>query len=417
MSLSTRLFSIVSLLFVCLSGALAHPGGGHEFMGHFDALLPYKEDDERVVFKGITRDQVKGDIPISEKAHLAATHILDPRTQKYSVLALFVEERGENPVIYADTNGDKSFSADEKFVLKPGGDDNPYLWEVTVQLKSDDELFKTVPVFLRYFKSFKTEKMGPDDRLFQQTTSVLARGSVDIDGKKVVVVYEYDADKKKVDFRAGQQGMDLNGDGEVDMSKMSPESTKVKDEAMVYRVGNAYYSTKKADISSNVIVLTEREAKDYKRLEVDMNKEFPEFAFTDFDGKKHHFSEFRGKYVLLDVWGFWCGPCRQELPYIREAYRRFGSRNFTIVGLNTDENLDVSSMKKALSDNGMTWTQGEFKSVSEFLGTGLRVNTFPTTFLISPEGKVLSIGRTDKDEPDLRGKDLLESLDKILPVM
>ncbi|MFL6375255.1 MAG: TlpA family protein disulfide reductase [Pyrinomonadaceae bacterium] len=404
------------MLILCTSGALAR-GGGREFTGHFDALIPYKEDDEQVVFKAITHDQVKGDIQISEKAHLSATHLLDPRTQKYSVLALLVEERGENPAVYADLNGDKSFSADEKFVLKPGGDDNPYLWEATVELKSDDELFKTVPVFLRFFKSFKIDKMGPDDRLFEQTTSVLARGAVDVDGKKVVVVYEYDAGHKKVDPRAGQQGMDLNGDGEVDMAKMSSESTKAKDETMVYRVGSGYYSTKKADISGNVIVLVERDAKDYKRIEVEMNKEFPDFAFTDFDGKKHRFSEFKGKYVLIDIWGFWCGPCRHELPYQREAIRRFASRNFTIVGLNTDEDLDLSSMKKALGDNGMTWTQAQFTSVSEFLRSGLRVSSFPTTFLVSPDGKILSIGRTDKDEPDLRGKDLLESLDKILPVM
>jgi len=72
-------------------------------------------------------------------------------------------------------------------------------------------------------------------------------------------------------------------------------------------------------------------------------------------------------------------------------------------------------MKKALKDNGMIWTQAKFESVVEFLQAGLRVNSFPTTFLISPEGKILSISRQARKEPDLRGKDLLDSLDEILP--
>jgi thiol-disulfide isomerase/thioredoxin len=391
--------------------------GGREYTGKFDMLIAFKEDDEQVVFKGVKREQVKGQLEVAANAHLSATRLLDPRTQKYSVLALLVEERGENPTLFIDIDGDNTFAAGEKVVLKPGGDDNPYLWEATANLRSDDKLFPAVPIFVRYFKTFKTDETGPDDRLFTQTTTVLARGTVDVEGKKVVVAFEYDADKRKTDSQSGQQGMDMDGDGDIDTGKMSPEFTKAKEESVVYRVGDEYFSPKKADISKNQIVLVEREAKDYKRVEIYMNREFPDFQFTDFDGKKHRFSEFRGKYVLLDIWGFWCGPCRKELPYIREAYRRFGSRNLAIVGLNTDEDLDISSMKKALNQNGMAWTQAQFDSVHEFLRTSLRVSSFPTTFLISPEGKVISIGRTDRDEPDLRGRELLESLDKILPIM
>ena len=72
-------------------------------------------------------------------------------------------------------------------------------------------------------------------------------------------------------------------------------------------------------------------------------------------------------------------------------------------------------MKKGLNDNGMIWTNAKFDSVVDFLGAGLRVSSFPTTFLISPEGKILSMGRADRDEPDLRGHDLLDSLDEALP--
>ena len=72
-------------------------------------------------------------------------------------------------------------------------------------------------------------------------------------------------------------------------------------------------------------------------------------------------------------------------------------------------------MKKALKDSGMSWTQAKFDSVTEFLSAGLRISSFPTTFLISPDGKIISMSRHKRKEVDLRRQDLLESLDEVLP--
>lgn len=407
--ISINLLSTLVCLFFAFSAVAA------DFTGQFEPnLIANTEDSEQVILKLVTRDKIKGTFEVAENAHLAAARIMDPRTQNYSIIALLVEERGELPVIYIDLDGDNALSKEERLTLKPSETDNPYLWQVTAELKMKEGIFKVCPVFIQYYKSVKMEKMGPEDRLITQTTEVMARGAVDIKGKKVLFQYAYLADKNKVDPQMGLLGVDQDGDGKVDMGKMSPESTKANEETVVFRVGDTYVATKKADIGKNQIIVTEREAKDYKRLEVNIGKEFPDFSFTDFDGKKRKFSEFRGKYVLLDVWGFWCGPCRRELPYLREAHRRFGARNLVIVGLNTDENYTIDSMKKGLADSGMTWTNAQFSSVVDFLRVGLRVNSFPTTFLIAPDGKVISISRTDRDELSLRGSALLESLDKQL---
>ncbi|CAN5435188.1 hypothetical protein BH10ACI3_BH10ACI3_23890 [soil metagenome] len=402
----------IAILMICSPAVFA----GNEYTGQFEPILiAFKEDTEQIILKSVSADKVKNSVTLPEGAHLAAARLIDPRTKNYSILALLVEERGETPVIYIDLDGDNSLAPEERYTLKPSENDNPYLWDVIAELKLKDGMFKTCPLYVQYFKSVKMDKMGPEDRLVQQSTEVMARGRVDVNGKKVLVQYAYNAGSKKVDPQAGLLGVDSDENGDVDMGKMSPESAKANEENVVFRVGSLYLSTKKVDVGKNQIVLTDREAKDYKRAEIYMNKEFPDFNFTDFDGKKHKFSEFRGKYVLLDIWGFWCGPCRRELPYIREASRRFEARGLAIVGLNTDEDYTIDSMKKGLKEAGMTWTQAQFTSVVGFLKDGLRVNSYPTTFLISPEGKVLSIGRTDRGEPDLRGRDLLESLDKILP--
>ncbi len=75
----------------------------------------------------------------------------------------------------------------------------------------------------------------------------------------------------------------------------------------------------------------------YKRTKLYIEKELPDFWFVDLNGKKRKFSEFRGKYILLDLRGYWCPPCHEELPYLQETYKRFQARELEIVGMNTNE--------------------------------------------------------------------------------
>ncbi|MGH9820778.1 MAG: TlpA family protein disulfide reductase [Pyrinomonadaceae bacterium] len=412
--------SFTATLFVCaflLAGksVFAAPGG-KEYTGQFDpGLIPNTEDFERVILKYSSSASFKEHLDLPDPAHFAAGRLIDPVSEQHSVLTLLVEEPDKAPVIYVDSDGDNSFSASEKYTFKPQEEDDPYLWNVTAEIKLKDGPFKTCPVFIRYFKSVQTSKMGAEDRLLTQSTVVMARGQIDVDGKKVAVQYAYDLAEQKVNADTGWLGMDIDGDGKIDMDNLSPEAAKADAETVVFRVGNHYLSTKKADVAKNQIILRENDAKDYKRVELYIGKDFPDFGFTDFDGKKHKFSEFHGKYVLLDIWGFWCPACRDELPYIREAYRRFQPRNLVILGLNTDTDFTAESIKKAMNESGMLWNQAQLISVGPFLRDNLRINSFPTTFLISPEGKLISMSRSERGEPDLRGKDLLETLDKTLP--
>lgn len=411
--------AVVVLLVMLLGAALfisAKPAGDAEFVGQFEkALVVNGEEFERVVLKESGAELWASLGTFDSSAHFTTSKIMHPRTGDTSVLVLLVENEDDDPIIFADINGDRKLTADEKFLLSQEKDDNPFLWSATVPLAQTEGFFTTYPVFIRYFKSIKVEKMGPNDRLITQTTEVMAQGFVDVKGRKVAVQYALPAGQKKVDPQNGWLGIDMDGDGKVDMDNLSPEAARADAESVIFRVGETYLSTKKADVSKNQITMREHEAKEYKRSELGIGKLFPEFTFTDFDNKKRNITEFRGKYVLLDVWGFWCPPCRKELPYIREAHNRFKGRNLEIIGLNTDTDFTISSMKKALNENGMIWTNAKLDSVTDFLSENLRITSYPTTFLISPEGKVISMSRQERDEPDLRGEDLLESLDEVLP--
>lgn len=408
-SLRTLVFSV----FCLASAAFA---GGAEHTGQFDkTLAPNVEQHERIILALDSGEMWKNLGKFSPDTHFTTGRFAHPMTGQYSVVAVLVEDDDEDPMLFMDLNEDRKVTPDEKVNLKKEKGDNPYLWIATVPLPVKDSFFTHAPIFLRYFKSITVDKMKEGDRLITQSTEVMARGSVDVKGKRVIVQYAIAPGEKKVNPQEGWLGVDIDGDGHVDMDNLSPEAAKADAESVVFRVGDTYLSTKKADLGKNQIILREHEAKDYKRIELGLDKPFPEFSFTDFDGKKRKISELRGKYVLLDIWGFWCPPCRKELPYIREAHKRYTSRNLEVVGLNTDADFTIDSMKKALNDNGMKWTNAKFDSVVDFLKVNLRINSFPTTFLISPDGKILSMSRQERDEPDLRGQDLLKTLDEILP--
>lgn len=415
-----HLRNISSFFVIFLFSAFSIFAGDAEFSGQLDKILVANtEDFEKVFFKHASPEKMKSAAAFGEKVNLASGKLYHPQTGKFSVSALFVEESGEdenekNPFIYVDLDADGKFSEAEKFTFEQEKKDNPYIWNVIVNLPVKDNFFTHCQLFLQYFKSIKIDEMADGDRLITQSTEILARGNVDIKGKKFPVQYAYDFENKKIDPKKGWLGVDTNEDGKVDMDELSFEAAKANDETIVLRAGQTFVSTKKVDISKNQIVMREHEAKDYRRLELAVGKEFPDFSFTDFNNKKRKFSEFRGKYILLDVWGFWCPPCRKELPFIRESARRFGSRNFEVVGLNTDP-VPPEQVKKVMADNEMNWTQGQLASIFDLINKDLRIESFPSTFLISPEGKILSMSRSRRDELDLRGQDLLTTLDEILP--
>ena len=405
---------IVVLFLITQAFSMAFAFGSDEYIGQFETtLVAHKENLERIIFKVATKDGLRGLNNLSDTVHISTNRLQNPTGQS-SLVAFLVEEEDEKPLIYVDLNADNNFTDDEKFVFKREKSNNPYLLITTFNVPIKNSLFTSCPVFLQYFRDVQTSKMTDGERLLQQSTEVMARGSVDVKGKKIAVQYAYSFEDKKITPEKGWLGIDANEDGEIDMDNLSPEAAKASDEKVVFRVGQLYLSTKKVDIAKNQIILRENAAKDYRRTELAIGVELPDFSFVDLDGKKHKFSEFRGKYILLDFWGFWCPPCRVELPYLREAYKRFQSRGLEIVGMNTDD-FTPDSIKKSLNQNGMTWTQARLESFIDLRDFQLRIESFPTTFLISPDGKILSMSREERGEPDLRGKELLETLDKILP--
>jgi thiol-disulfide isomerase/thioredoxin len=138
--------------------------------------------------------------------------------------------------------------------------------------------------------------------------------------------------------------------------------------------------------------------------------EVPDFTFTDFTGAARSLSEFRGRYVLLDFWGSWCGPCRREVPFMKDAYARFRPRGLEVIGMDYEQGATLQDVRAYLQEQGVTWTFATPDSVKDVIMTRFQVSSFPTLWLLDREGRLL-----ETRNAMLRGERLASTLDLVLP--
>ena len=117
----------------------------------------------------------------------------------------------------------------------------------------------------------------------------------------------------------------------------------------------------------------------------------PEFTAADTSGNMVSLSSFRGKYVLIDFWASWCGPCRKENPNVIKAFNQYKNKNFTIVGISLDGPTGKESWLKAIHKDGLTWTQlSDLEFWDSKTAVLYAVRSIPQNFLLDPDGKIVA---------------------------
>jgi len=134
----------------------------------------------------------------------------------------------------------------------------------------------------------------------------------------------------------------------------------------------------------------------------------PDFEQADTLGHAVRLSSFKGKYVLLDFWASWCGPCRQENPNVVRVFNAYKNKNFTIVSVSLDKPGATFAWLNAIkADHLGGWAQlSDLKFWNNAVARLYNVQSIPKNFLIDPTGKIIA--------QDLRGDDLEDELKKVL---
>ena len=120
------------------------------------------------------------------------------------------------------------------------------------------------------------------------------------------------------------------------------------------------------------------------------NNEAPEIALENPQGKVMKLSDLQGKYVLIDFWASWCGPCRRENPNVVRLYQKYRSENFDIFSVSLDK--DKEKWIRAIKADGLIWDNhvSDLKYWDSEVVSKYQINGIPHTVLIDPEGKIIA---------------------------
>jgi peroxiredoxin len=136
-----------------------------------------------------------------------------------------------------------------------------------------------------------------------------------------------------------------------------------------------------------------------------IGKQAPDLALPDVNGHPVPLTSFRGKYLLVDFWASWCGPCRAENPNVVKAYNEFKGKNFAILGVSLDK--EKNAWQEAVRSDNLDWSQvSDLKFWSSKAVETFKFDGIPFNVLIDPQGKVIA--------ESLRGDDLENKLKEVL---
>lgn len=129
----------------------------------------------------------------------------------------------------------------------------------------------------------------------------------------------------------------------------------------------------------------------YRQPRFVAGEQTPEFTVTLANGAMLKSADLRGKYVLIQFWGSWCGPCRAENPYLAALYRKYRNQGFEILSIGIEQSR--LAWNRAIENDGMLWNYhtAEFGQFNGSMAKLFNIHSIPATFLVNPAGVIMGV--------------------------
>ncbi|MDH2206897.1 MULTISPECIES: TlpA family protein disulfide reductase [Empedobacter] len=114
----------------------------------------------------------------------------------------------------------------------------------------------------------------------------------------------------------------------------------------------------------------------------------PDFSLADINGKRFDLSDFKGKYVYMDIWATWCGPCKVQIPFMKELEKQFHNAPIHFVSVSLDKLEDKPIWEKMVRENQMSGVQ-LFAGREDNFGFDYKIEYIPTFIILDKEGNIM----------------------------
>lgn len=297
-------------------------------------------------------------------------------------------------------NSESLFIKDNQSIVQEIKADGKGLFKATFSVKEGMyQMFDGVEYAQLFLKNGFDLKLKMDASKFDESIIFTGKGSAEnnflaqstlLESK---INYELLLNSNEADFKKQTEEMKANDLARLQKEKLDPAfvalQTKINEEKMMQLV--QYYTMTLANKKMN-------------------NAVAPNFDYENHKGGKTSLESMKGKYVYIDVWATWCGPCRGEIPFLKTVEEKYKDKNIEFVSISVDEDKNHDKWKSFVTDKQLGGIQlfADKNWLSDFI-RAFNINSIPRFILIDPKGVVLDADASRPSSPSL-----VSQLDKLL---
>jgi thiol-disulfide isomerase/thioredoxin len=326
---------------------------------------------------------------------LFAGELALPKRGKLHYKAVVVRHPDGTDLLYLDRNRNGHFEPAEHTAFGAAQSGDTRLQSVAgANVDLPDPLFPTCPMQVWLIRDGIPTPARSDQLAIIYTSLPFVEGQAVLPGRPLSVRFEYDPDTQSVSLTDGREWIDLNGDGQFDMTPGSGEFLHGHGTAPVFDIGKRPLQVQSVDLKAHRFVLASVSAAADRRIPLTIGRQLPDFTFTDFSGTPRHLSDVKARYVLLDFWATWCAPCMADLPKLKQAYADFHPQGIEILAMNGDESAEKP--QAMVQQKGLPWPQARYDQ--DLIENRFQISQWPTLVLIDLSGgqrTIVSSGRPD----------------------